>query len=91
MKLTKKQTEVVERIIAGENLIVTGGAGCGKTFAVNHAVKFLESIGRSVEVIDGVNRRGIFGVYRNKQHVIIANIQVSDLDGFTRIDFGGMD
>lgn len=93
MKLTKKQAEVVEMILKGENIIVVGGMRSGKTFAVNHAVKLLKKKGLIVDVFDGVCKAKNIGINPQNQTIIITNNSgVSQrIDGFTRIDFGGMD
>jgi ATP-dependent DNA helicase PIF1 len=40
--LTPEQTEIVDKIIKGENVIITGNAGTGKSFLIKHLMGELE-------------------------------------------------
>ena len=48
--LTNQQNEILEKVKTGSNLLITGGAGTGKSFIVKHILKELKSCGRQTLV-----------------------------------------
>ncbi len=48
--LSASQQRVVEKVMAGRNVFVTGGAGVGKSFLIQHLVGALRKTGRMVVV-----------------------------------------
>ncbi len=54
MELSKSQTNVLRAIKNKENLLVTGAAGCGKTFLINHILKIYREEKIGVTAMTGV-------------------------------------
>ena len=50
MILNAKQNHVLDLVLNGENVFITGGAGVGKSFITNHIRKSLEATGNVVKV-----------------------------------------